>query len=87
MFLTVFAFMPMTDIGKSYAAGETAKVTASLLNVRSGAGTGYSKIGTLKKGKTVALVGSSGGGKTTICHLLPRFYVCEHGQISIVYLL
>lgn len=38
---------------------------------------------TLKKGKTVALVGSSGGGKTTICHLLPRFYVCEHGQISI----
>ena len=49
IFLTVFAFMPMTDIGKSYAAGETAKVTASLLNVRSGAGTGYSKIGTLKK--------------------------------------
>ncbi len=38
---------------------------------------------TLKKGQTVALVGSSGGGKTTICHLLPRFYVCEEGQISI----
>ncbi|MBQ8296012.1 MAG: ABC transporter ATP-binding protein [Clostridia bacterium] len=38
---------------------------------------------TVKKGKTVALVGSSGGGKTTICHLLPRFYVCEDGRITI----
>ncbi len=38
---------------------------------------------TIKEGKTVALVGSSGGGKTTICHLLPRFYVCEDGRISI----
>ncbi|MBR3787833.1 MAG: SH3 domain-containing protein [Firmicutes bacterium] len=59
MFLTVFAFMPMTDIGKSYAAGETAKVTANLLNVRSGAGTGYSKIGTLKKGKTFTVTGTA----------------------------
>lgn len=38
---------------------------------------------TLKKGKTIALVGSSGGGKTTICHLLPRFYLCENGRIAI----
>lgn len=38
---------------------------------------------TVKKGQTVALVGSSGGGKTTICHLLPRFYVCEQGEILI----
>ena len=38
---------------------------------------------TVKKGKTLALVGSSGGGKTTICHLLPRFYVCEQGEILI----
>ncbi len=38
---------------------------------------------TVKKGKTVALVGSSGGGKTTICHLLPRFYLCEQGEILI----
>ncbi len=38
---------------------------------------------TIRKGETVALVGSSGGGKTTICHLLPRFYLRDGGTISI----
>lgn len=37
----------------------------------------------IEKGKTVALVGSSGGGKTTICHLLPRFYLRDDGRILI----
>lgn len=37
----------------------------------------------VKKGKTVALVGESGGGKTTICHLLPRFYKIHDGEILI----
>ena len=35
----------------------------------------------IKKGKTVALVGPSGGGKTTICHLIPRFYEVSEGAI------
>ncbi len=35
------------------------------------------------RGKTVALVGPSGGGKTTICHLLPKFYHPDAGVISI----
>lgn len=34
-------------------------------------------------GKTLALVGPSGGGKTTLCHLLPRFYDILDGQILI----
>ena len=34
-------------------------------------------------GKTVALVGPSGGGKTTLCHLIPRFYEINEGSISI----
>jgi subfamily B ATP-binding cassette protein MsbA len=38
---------------------------------------------TIEKGKTVALVGSSGGGKSTIADLLPRFYDPTAGQILI----
>lgn len=34
-------------------------------------------------GKTVALVGGSGGGKTTVCHLVPRFYGIEKGRITL----
>lgn len=37
----------------------------------------------VKKGETIALVGNSGGGKTTIVNLLPRFYNTKGGDIKI----
>ena len=38
---------------------------------------------TIDKGKTIAFVGPSGAGKTTICSLIPHFYDVNEGSITI----
>ena len=37
----------------------------------------------IKAGETVAIVGPSGGGKSTLCQLIPRFYDVEDGRVCI----
>lgn len=57
------------DVAFSYNNGEDQVLSGVNLDIESG--------------KTVALVGPSGAGKTTLCHLIPRFYDITQGKITI----
>ena len=67
---------------------ETLKGNIEFKNVSFGYGEGRDSVLTnfnlkIKAGENVALVGPSGGGKTTVCNLIPRFYTPESGEILI----
>ena len=53
-----------------YAAGETAVVATDVLNVRSGAGTNYSRIGALKEGRTFVVTGSAKDSSGVVLSLI-----------------
>ncbi len=57
------------SFGYTSDAAEGEKLVISNLNLK------------IEAGKTLALVGPSGGGKTTLCNLIPRFYNLTGGQI------
>ena len=59
------------SVSFSYGEDEDDREVLSGLSLKVGAG------------KTLALVGPTGGGKTTICHLIPRFYDISEGKIMI----
>ena len=56
------------DVGFAYASGRRVFTHLDL---------------TIRKGETIAFVGPSGAGKTTLCSLLPRFYDVNEGRITI----
>ena len=70
MFDSVRGEIEFEDVTFSYT-GESEHNVISGLSLKVGAG------------KTVALVGPSGGGKTTICNLIPRFYRINSGRITL----
>lgn len=60
-----------SDVSFGYGTAEEGRPVISHLDLH------------IEAGKTLALVGPSGGGKTTLCHLIPRFYTVTEGRITL----
>lgn len=80
---TVFFALSTLKTVPVYGVGETAQVTATQLNVRSGAGTGYSKIGSLAKGKTFTVTGTAKDSSGVTWYKLS--YNSKNGYVSSKY--
>ncbi len=66
---TVTGAIDVEDVSFSYERDDTEVLHHVTLHV--------------KPGETIAVVGPSGGGKTTLCNLIPRFYDVAEGSISL----
>ena len=73
------------DLGEKEAKGVKGKIEFRQVSFFYGRGdNAISNISfTVKAGQTVALVGKSGSGKSTIVNLIPRFYECSSGKVLI----
>ncbi|MHB1672099.1 MAG: lipid A export permease/ATP-binding protein MsbA, partial [Acidiferrobacter sp.] len=86
---SVFSFIDEpreTETGKRTLSDVRGEVAYQDVTFRYAAESGLAVSGVsflLRAGQTLALVGTSGSGKTTIANLLPRFYVPESGVITL----
>lgn len=83
MFSTAFTVLSLQRDGYAYGTGETGQITASTLYVRSGPGTSYSKIGSMKKGKTFTVTGT-GKDKSGVTWYKMK-YGSKNGYVSSKY--
>ena len=83
MFSAAFTVLSLQRDGYAYGTGETGQITASSLYVRSGPGTNYSKIGTMKKGKTFTVTGT-GKDRSGVTWYKMR-YGSKNGYVSSKY--
>ncbi len=60
-----------SDVSFGYSTKDEERLVISNLNLK------------IKAGETLALVGPSGGGKSTLCNLIPRFYEISSGKITL----
>lgn len=85
-FITIMDEVPETDIENPYVFDKLkGKIEFEDVSFNYSDGEAVLQHVNLKinPGEKFALVGPSGGGKTTICHLIPRFYSVSHGKIKI----
>ncbi len=85
-FLEILDTVPETDAPDAVAV-DRLKGDIAFKNVHFGYGEDDAVLNdvslSIPAGTTFALVGPSGGGKTTICHLIPHFYNLKSGEITV----
>ncbi|OPJ59348.1 ABC transporter ATP-binding protein [Clostridium oryzae] len=86
-FLEIIETVPDIEDSKDAVAIKNVRGNISLKNVSFSYNEEHNVLDNINidipAGKTIALVGPSGGGKTTLCSLIPRFYEITDGKIEL----